>query len=167
MRINGKVISKAEKNSNRAAQKKDDFYAYGRAILFGYFKINKRFTCGRDAIEWLRNVQSGWRAKIIYDAHLYYDEDVVKPRNKFYTYGRAILFGYFEITKRFACSQDAIEWLQNVQSGWRAKVYDAHLYYDKYAVKPMITGYDAYKFACAKKQFGIQEAIKLAQEGAF
>lgn len=109
MRINGKVSSKAEKNSNRAAQK----------------------------------------------------------RQKFYAYGRAMLFGYFEITKRFACGQDAMEWLRKVKSGWRAKIYDAHLYYDKYTIEPMVKGQDAYKFAWTKKHYGIQEAIKLAQEGAF
>lgn len=90
-----------------------------------------------------------------------------KKEKKFYTYGRALLFGYFEITKRFACGQDAIEWLRKVQSGWRAKIYDAHLYYDKYATKSMIRGNDAYKFASAKKHFGIQQAINLAREGAF
>ena len=35
----GKVSSKAEKKSNRAAQK---FYTYGKAMLFGYFEITKR-----------------------------------------------------------------------------------------------------------------------------
>lgn len=109
MRINGKVSSNAEKNSNRAAQKRPTFYSYGRAILFGYF----------------------------------------------------------EITKRFACGQDAMEWLRKVKSGWRAKVYDAHIYYDKYATKPMANGHDAYKFAWAKKHYGIQEAINLARDGAF
>ena len=106
MRTNGKVSSKAEKNSNRAAQK-----------------------C--------------------------------------YYYGKAMLFGYFEITKRFACGNDAIQWLAKVQSGWRSKVYDAHIYHDKYAIKPLVNGYDAFKFAWAKKRFGIQEAISLAREGAF
>ena len=106
MRINGKVSSKAEKNSNRAAK-------------------------------------------------------------KFYHYGKALLFGYFEITKRFAHGQDALDWYQRVQTGWRAKVYDAHLYYDKYAVNPMVKGYDAYKFAWVKKHHGVQEALNLAQEGAF
>ena len=106
---NEKVSSKAEKNSNRAAQKRPTFYSYGRAILFGYF----------------------------------------------------------EITKRFACGQDAMEWLRKVQSGWRAKVYDAHLYYDKDGTKSMVKGNDAYKFAWYKKHFGIQEAINLAREGAF
>ena len=90
-----------------------------------------------------------------------------QKRQKFYTYGRAMLFGYFEITKRFACGQDAMEWLRKVQSGWRAKIYDAHLYYDKYGNKSMVKGHDAFKFALFKKRFGIQEAIKLAQEGAF
>ncbi|MBR4029357.1 MAG: hypothetical protein IKJ08_07210 [Alistipes sp.] len=109
MRIHRKVSSKAEKNSNRAAQK----------------------------------------------------------RQKFYTYGRAMLFGYFEITKRFACGQDAMEWLRKVKSGWRSKIYDAHLYYDECGKKPMIKGHDAFKFAWFKKRFGLQEAIKLVQEGAF
>ena len=90
-----------------------------------------------------------------------------RATQKFYHYGRAMLFGYFEITKRFACGQDAMEWLRKVQSGWRAKVYDAHLYYDKYATKSMVKGHDAYKFAWYKKHFGIQEAINLAREGAF
>ena len=90
-----------------------------------------------------------------------------QKRQKFYTYGRAMLFGYFEITKRFACGQDAMDWLRKVQSGWRAKIYDAHLYYDKYGNKSMVKGHDAFKFAWFKKRFGIQEAIKLAQEGAF
>ena len=82
-------------------------------------------------------------------------------------YGKAMLFGYFEITKRFACGQDAMDWLAKVQSGWRTKIYDAHLYYDKYGNRPMVKGHDAFKFAWFKKRFGIQEAIKLAQEGAF
>ena len=90
-----------------------------------------------------------------------------RAAKNFYHYGKAMLFGYFEITKRFACGQDAIEWHRKVQSGWRARIYDAHLYYDSYATKPMIKGHDAFKFACIKKRFGIQEAINLAQEGAF
>ncbi|MBR5105342.1 MAG: hypothetical protein IKU93_02775 [Alistipes sp.] len=106
MRQNGKVSSKAEKNSNRAAQ-------------------------------------------------------------KFYHYGKAMLFGYFEITKRFACGQDAIEWHRRVQSGWRAKIYDAHLYYDSYATQPMIKGFDSFRFAKTKKICGMQTAIQLAKEGAF
>ena len=90
-----------------------------------------------------------------------------RAAQKFYHYGKAMLFGYFEITKRFACGQDAIDWLQKVQSGWRTKIYDAHLYYDKYGNNPMVKGHDAFKFALFKKHFGTQEAIKLAQEGAF
>lgn len=90
-----------------------------------------------------------------------------RAAQKFYHYGKAMLFGYFEITKRFACGQDAIEWHRRVQSGWRAKIYDAHLYYDSYATQPMIKGFDAFKFARFKKRFGTQEAILLAQDGAF
>lgn len=90
-----------------------------------------------------------------------------RAAQKFYHYGKAMLFGYFEITKRFAHGQDALDWYRRVQLGWRAKIYDAHLYYDSYATKPMIKGHDAFKFAWFKKRFGIQEAINLAQEGAF
>lgn len=107
MRINGKVSSKAEKNSNRAARK------------------------------------------------------------KVYCYGKALLFGYFEITKRFACGQDAIEWHRRLQSGWRGRVYDAHLYYDEYATHSMIRCFDAFRFADAKRRFGTQVALELASEGAF
>lgn len=90
-----------------------------------------------------------------------------QKKEKFYHYGKAMLFGYFEITKRFASGSDAIQWLSKVQSGWRSKIYDAHLYYDKYGNNPMVNGHDAFKFAWFKKRYGIQAAIKLAQEGAF
>lgn len=90
-----------------------------------------------------------------------------RSAKKFYHYGKALLFGYFEITKRFACGQDAMEWHRKVQSGWRARIYDAHLYYDEYATRPMIKGFDAFLFARTKKLFGIQEALELASEGAF
>lgn len=89
----------------------------------------------------------------------------LKPN--YHHYGKAMLFGYFEITKRFACGQDAIDWLRKVKSGWRAKVYDAHIYYDRFALKPMVKGFDAFRFAWAKKRFGLDVAMLFAKEGAF
>lgn len=90
-----------------------------------------------------------------------------RAAKKFYHYGKALLFGYFEITKRFAHGQDALDWYQRVQTGWRAKIYDAHLYYDSYGTKSMIQGFDAFKFADIKKRCGIQVALRFAREGAF
>lgn len=90
-----------------------------------------------------------------------------RAAQEIYHYGKALLFGYFEITKRFAHGQEAIDWLNKVQSGWRSRIYDAYVYYDQYAVKPMLQGEDAYKFAQAKRQFGSREALRLAREGAF
>ena len=89
-----------------------------------------------------------------------------RAAQKFYHYGKAMLFGYFEITKRFAHGQDALDWYRRVQLGWRAKIYDAHLYYDSYATKPMIKGFDAFKFAYIKKRHGVETACEFARTEA-
>lgn len=82
-------------------------------------------------------------------------------------YGRAIIFGIFEIQKTFSHTSDALEWYHKVSHGWRAHIYDAMIYYDSYCQRPIINAYDAYQFARAKLYLGAADALELANAGAF